>query len=184
MYESDVGSRKVPRLCEKGCKPVDLFPAYVLYSFPENPADDAGKTPALKGAAMAEDDTPNREEDADKTPTVVTPSHDPLPPPPEISFTRPSLGRATPSPTKRAEQTRAATGGGSGPAPFNLGVGMSAGITLASSVVVGFLIGQWIDHHWHLSMPWGTIVFSLAGVTAGFLNLFRILSVSDDKSKK
>ena len=133
---------------------------------------------------MAEDDTPNREENADETPPVAVPSHDPLPPPPEISFTRPSLGRATPSPTKRAEQDRPAIGGGSGLAPFNLGVGMSAGITLASSVVIGFLIGQWIDHHWHLTLPWGTIVFSLAGVTAGFLNLFRILSVSDDKSKK
>ncbi len=137
---------------------------------------------------MAEDDTSNREEDAGKVPPLVLPSRDPFPPPPEVSFTRPSLGRATPSPTKRAEQNRAAVGGnpgtGSAPAPFNLGVGMSAGITLASSVVVGFLIGQWIDNHWHLSMPWGTIVFSLAGVAAGFLNLFRILSVSDDKGKK
>lgn len=61
---------------------------------------------------------------------------------------------------------------------------MSAGITLASSVVVGFLLGQWIDRHWHLSMPWGTIVFSLAGVAAGFINLFRILSVSDNSRKK
>ncbi len=38
---------------------------------------------------MAEDDTPNRvDEDEDATPIVV-PSHDPLPPPPEVHYTRP-----------------------------------------------------------------------------------------------
>ena len=123
---------------------------------------------------MAE--TPNRvnkEEDDEDAPPLVIPSHDPLPPPPDISFTRPTLGKAAPL----REQNRPSAGprGQSAPSSFNLGTGMSAGITLASSVVVGFLIGQWIDHHWHLSLPWGTIVFSLTGVTAGFLNLFRII---------
>ncbi len=137
----------------------------------------------MQGAKMAE--TPNRvnkEEDDDDAPPLVVPSHDPLPPPPDISYTRPTLGKAAPM----REQNRLPAGprGQSAPSSFNLGTGMSAGITLASSVVVGFLIGQWIDHHWHLSMPWGTIIFSLTGVTAGFLNLFRILGASDDHRKQ
>lgn len=132
---------------------------------------------------MAEDDTPKRVNEEEDTPQVVVPSHAPLPPPPDIAFERPSLGRATPSPEKRTASSGLQSNQNA-PSPFNLGTGMSAGITLASSVVVGFLIGQWIDHHWHLSMPWGTIVFSLTGVTAGFLNLFRILSASDDHRTK
>ena len=136
-------------------------------------------------------DMPSREnqseDDEDASPLVV-PSHDPLPPPPDITFTRPSLGKAAPLRQQNSSWTDEARAGSaspqSQPSSFNLGTGMSAGITLASSVVVGFLIGQWIDHHWHLSIPWGTIIFSLTGVAAGFINLFRILSASDDHRKK
>lgn len=65
-----------------------------------------------------------------------------------------------------------------------MGAGLSAGITLAASVVVGLLIGQWIDRHYnHSAIPWGTLVMTLAGVAAGFLNLFRILGVSDKPGK-
>ena len=130
---------------------------------------------------MAE--TPNRadkQEDDENTPPLVLPSRDPLPPPPEVSYTRPTLGKAAPLNEQNRSRTPSSSPGQSAPSSFNLGTGMSAGITLASSVVVGFLIGQWIDHHWHLSMPWGTILFSLTGVVAGFLNLFRILGASDD----
>ncbi len=133
---------------------------------------------------MAE--TPNRadnQEDNEDAPPLVVPSHDPLPPPPEITFTRPTLGQAAPL-SGRKPPRPGSLPGQSAPSSFNLGAGMSAGITLASSVVVGFLIGQWIDHHWHLSMPWGTIIFSLTGVTAGFLNLFRIFGASDDHRKQ
>ncbi len=132
---------------------------------------------------MADDTLP----EDDQTPKVSLPPSVPLPPPPEISFTRPVLGRSKSSQTPQTETDRMSSNsqlGRTAPAPFNLGVGMSAGITLASSVVVGFLVGQWIDHHWHLSLPWGTIVFSLAGVAAGFINLFRILTVSDKNGKK
>lgn len=139
----------------------------------------------MVGATMAED-TPKRtnEEGEDAAPPLVIPSRDPLPPPPDISYTRPTLGKAAPLSEQNRSQTPGSPLSQSAPSSFNLGTGMSAGITLASSVVVGFLIGQWIDHHWHLSMPWGTIVFSLTGVAAGFMNLFRILGASDDHRKK
>ena len=136
---------------------------------------------------MAENDTPNRANttsEKNDTPPLVVPFHDPLPPPPDISYTRPTLGKAAPLSEQNRIRTVGRPAGPSAPSSLNLGTGMSAGITLASSVVVGFLIGQWIDHHWHLAVPWGTIVFSLTGVTAGFLNLFRILGASDGHGKK
>ena len=140
----------------------------------------------MPGAIMAENDTPNRvnSDEENDAPPLVVPSHDPLPPPPEISYTRPTLGKAAPLSEQNRIRTDGRPAGSSAPSSLNLGTGMSAGITLASSVVVGFLIGQWIDHHWHFSVPWGTIVFSLTGVTAGFLNLFRIMGASDDHRKK
>ena len=140
----------------------------------------------MQGAMMAEDNTPNRgneQANEDDLPPLIVPSHDPLPPPPDISFVPPTLGQAAPL-SQRNNPAKLGISSPQAPSSFNLGTGMSAGITLASSVVVGFLIGQWIDHHWHLSMPWGTIVFSLTGVAAGFINLFRILSVTDDHPKK
>ena len=103
---------------------------------------------------------------------------------PKLSFTRPTLGKAAPLSEQNRPRRSGGSAGPSAPSSLNLGTGMSAGITLASSVVVGFLIGQWIDHHWHLGTPWGTIIFSLTGVTAGFLNLFRILGASDDHRTK
>ena len=132
---------------------------------------------------MADDELP--EEDTE--PAVKLPPAVSLPPPPEISFTRPTLGHRNSSQASRSEANRVSSGSRpsqASPSSFSPGAGMSAGITLASSVVVGFLIGQWIDHHWNLSQPWGTIIFSLTGVAAGFINLFRILNASDKNEKK
>ena len=112
-------------------------------------------------------------------------SHDPLPPPPQVTYTRPTLGRAAPPP---ADSRRpGGPGGGSGGNGFtNLGAGMAAATTFVASVIAGVLIGQWVDHHWGRSggTPWGTLIFSLLGVAAGFLNLFRVLAATDRSQKK
>ncbi len=75
--------------------------------------------------------------------------------------------------------------GSLGSGAVKLGSGLAAATTFAVSIIAGFLIGQWIDHRWNHSggLPWGTIVFSLAGVAAGFLNLFRVLSATDRGKK-
>jgi F0F1-type ATP synthase assembly protein I len=152
--------------------------------------------PALKGAMMAEDDTP-KWADEDEAPPLVVPSHDPLPPPPDIQFTRPDQKRihqqrVTPGvsrplasqPQKAEPQTEA--GENLGSSAVKLGSGLAAATTFTASVIAGFLIGQWIDHRWNHSggLPWGTLVFSLAGVAAGFLNLFRVLSATDRSDTK
>lgn len=61
---------------------------------------------------------------------------------------------------------------------------MAAGSLFVASVIVGVTIGQWVDSHWiRAAVPWGTILFVLAGVAAGFLNMLRIVSPKkrDDK---
>ena len=73
-----------------------------------------------------------------------------------------------------------------GSGSLKLGSGLAAGTTFAASIIAGFLIGQWVDHRWNHSggLPWGTLIFGLAGVAAGFLNLFRVISATDRNRKK
>ena len=132
---------------------------------------------------------PTRPEGESETPRISFSSHDPLPPPPQVTYTRPTLG-SPPAPTpSRGEQTGWATGpsGTGDDSSFTkLGSGLAAATTFVASVVAWFLIGQWIDHRWGHpgSLPWGTLVFSLLGVAAGFLNLFRVLAATDRTRKK
>ena len=122
---------------------------------------------------MAEDDTPKRAED-DETPHIAVPSHDPLPLPPVVEFTRPSLDR-------RVSSTRSGASG-SGPAsgqegPSGHGAGLAAGFTFVASILAGLLAGTWLDGHFnHTSTPWGVMVMTLAGAGVGFTNMFKLLS--------
>jgi F0F1-type ATP synthase assembly protein I len=47
------------------------------------------------------------------------------------------------------------------------------GIQFPVSIALGFFFGRWLDGLFGTE-PWLMIVFSLFGVSAGFLNLFRI----------
>ena len=122
-------------------------------------------------------------------PQVVLPSREALPPPPQVNYTRPTLAgpqkpavgsRRSDSPPGRSQATGSASG------YTSLGAGMAAATTFVASVVAGVLIGQWIDHRWGHpgGTPWATLVFSLLGIAAGFLNLFRVLSATDRTEKK
>ena len=139
---------------------------------------------------MAEDDTPKRAEDDEETPHIAVPSHDPLPPPPVVEYTRPTLGKpASSSPQTLGTQSRKTASDNDvsvGSSAVKLGSGLAAATTFAASIIAGFLIGQWIDRRWNHGggLPWGTLVFSLAGVAAGFLNLFRVLSATDRSRTK
>ncbi len=47
------------------------------------------------------------------------------------------------------------------------------GIQFPVAMAIGYFWGKWMDG-WLGTGPWLTIVFSLFGVIAGFVNLFRI----------
>jgi len=50
------------------------------------------------------------------------------------------------------------------------------GITLVAATAIGLAIGYWLDR-WMGTSPWLTMVFTLFGIVAGFLNLFRDLGL-------
>jgi ATP synthase protein I len=50
------------------------------------------------------------------------------------------------------------------------------GITLVAATAIGLAIGYWLDR-WIGTSPWLTMVFTLFGIAAGFLNLFRDLGL-------
>lgn len=46
------------------------------------------------------------------------------------------------------------------------------GVTLVAATTIGLAIGYGLDR-WLGSSPWFTLAFTLFGIAAGFLNLFR-----------
>ena len=53
---------------------------------------------------------------------------------------------------------------------------------LPSCMAVGGLIGYYLVDRYLGSYPWGTVVFVLLGVAAGFYEIFKIL-IQDQRSK-
>ena len=138
-----------------------------------------------------DDDEPAGQDDTDEPVVPRVPTSPELPPPPDIQFNRPVLGRphgAAPSGQSRSGSDRGSLsrkGNDTGP-PVS-GASMGAGITFAASVVVGVLIGQFVDRKLGFAnggTPWGTIVFTLLGMAAGFINLFRLLSIYDKRDRR
>lgn len=133
---------------------------------------------------MAEEES-KQAENQDETPTIQVPSHAPLPLPPDVPYTRPTPGRS-------GSARSPGMGAGSGlpeqdSEPARLashGAGLAAGITFATSIIAGAVLGNWIDGRWnHSGMPWGTMIMTLLGAAAGFTNMMRLLNRSD-KNKK
>jgi F0F1-type ATP synthase assembly protein I len=51
------------------------------------------------------------------------------------------------------------------------------GIQFPVAIALGFFWGRWLDRHLG-TWPWLTAVFTLFGITAGFVNLFRITAAA------
>ena len=66
-----------------------------------------------------------------------------------------------------------------------LGVASTVGINLVISTFIGFAIGYYLlDRTFH-SFPWFTVLFTLLGIAAGFIYLFRITAkMGNDKGPK
>jgi len=55
-----------------------------------------------------------------------------------------------------------------------LGELLTLGLSIALSIVLGVFVGHYLVDGWFGTAPWGVIVFTIFGIVAGFLNLFRI----------
>jgi F0F1-type ATP synthase assembly protein I len=129
---------------------------------------------------MADEDAALSPESAPEDPAPISlPPRTTFPPPPDVNYTRPtSPGQARVSPD-RTEPPKVSRSDGT----VKAGAGLAAGVTFAASIIAGFFIGQFIDGHLHTGFPWGTLVFTLLGVAAGFLNLMRLLETTDRKKR-
>jgi ATP synthase protein I len=56
----------------------------------------------------------------------------------------------------------------------------AVGLQFPIAIVLGYLWGRWLDR-WLGTHPWLTVVFSLFGIVAGFVNLFRMTSRLEDE---
>ncbi len=115
--------------------------------------------------------------DADQASPLLVPSHTPLPPPPEINYTRPaSASRASLGEPPGAQSAHSGKPVGDGGAVSH-GAGLAAGSTFVVSIIAGAMAGNWIDARWnHTAMPWATLIMTLIGAAAGFLNMTRIMA--------
>jgi ATP synthase protein I len=57
------------------------------------------------------------------------------------------------------------------------------GIQFPVAIVLGFLWGKTMDR-WFGTWPWLTAVFSLFGIAAGFLNLFRMTAQASREEER
>ena len=58
----------------------------------------------------------------------------------------------------------------------------TVGLMFPASIAVGLAIGYFLDDLFHTS-PYLLIIFTLYGIAAGFVNLFKVTKIHD-KSKK
>jgi ATP synthase protein I len=54
-----------------------------------------------------------------------------------------------------------------------LGELLTLGLTFALSIVIGVLTGHYVIDGYLGTAPWGVITFTIFGVAAGFINLYR-----------
>ncbi len=57
------------------------------------------------------------------------------------------------------------------------------GIQFPVAMGLGYFWGKWMDETFG-TYPWQTIVFSICGIIAGFVNLFRITAAAEREEKR
>ncbi len=153
---------------------------------------------------MSDDNEDDRlldgEEDAltERLRKIEVPKASVIPLPPEVTYSRPGSSQPTEQLRPGADRTNVTIGADrprhlspSQSSSFSdnagsVGSAMGAGLTFAASVVVGYLVGAFVDSHFHWNrsgIPWGVIVFVFAGLAAGFVNLFRLLAIGERSGK-
>jgi ATP synthase protein I len=55
------------------------------------------------------------------------------------------------------------------------------GLTMVGSIILGLVLGLWIDAHFG-TKPWGTLVLSLLGIILGSIVVFRLVAQSIDQA--
>ena len=65
---------------------------------------------------------------------------------------------------------------------MRMGIMLStAGLELGVAVAIGAFGGQYLDSYFETETPWFTMALLIAGVCAGFLNLYRLVNRAKNK---
>jgi len=128
---------------------------------------------------MVDDDRSEEEAGKDINTSDSGSFHDRLPPPPDISYSRPSLSKTpnTGSPGKLAESSGSDQSGR--PGVQSAGKTAAAGMALAGSLFGGLTLGIWLDSHYGKpgAYLW-SVIMTVVGAVGGFLNLMRAMGAS------
>ncbi|MFN7017765.1 MAG: AtpZ/AtpI family protein [Fimbriimonadales bacterium] len=112
--------------------------------------------------------TPSPDEQEEQAPRL--PPTPELPEPPQVEFERPQLPGAKLSPAFQ-RNTRA------------ISLAFSIGFSLAGPVILGALVGYWLDGRFGTSPTWA-MVLTLLGMVAGLIQMIRVvnkLNAMEDK---
>lgn len=55
------------------------------------------------------------------------------------------------------------------------------GLTIVLSILLGLVLGLWVDAHLG-TKPWATLILSLLGILAGSFGVYRLVSSSIDQA--
>lgn len=55
------------------------------------------------------------------------------------------------------------------------------GLTMVGSILLGLVLGLWIDAHFG-TRPWATLILSLLGIGAGSFGVYRLISSSIEEA--
>jgi F0F1-type ATP synthase assembly protein I len=53
------------------------------------------------------------------------------------------------------------------------------GLTIVLSILLGLVLGLWVDAHFG-TKPWATLILSLLGIVAGSFGVYRLVATSID----
>ncbi|MBP6965006.1 MAG: AtpZ/AtpI family protein [Armatimonadetes bacterium] len=56
----------------------------------------------------------------------------------------------------------------------DLGTASAVGIVIVVSVLIGLLLGRWLDRVFG-TYPWLTLIFTFIGAAAGFIEMYRMV---------
>ena len=133
---------------------------------------------------MVDDDRSDEKSGIDDNSSDSGSFHDRLPPPPDFSYSRPSLNRSNPAAGTGKLAGSSGENQPNGQRAGNLGRSMAAGTVAITTPLGAAIVGLVIDTHFvkHGSMLW-TILFTLLGIVSGFMSMFRILGVGKRNRK-
>lgn len=55
------------------------------------------------------------------------------------------------------------------------------GLTMVGSILLGLVLGLWIDAHFG-TKPWATLILSLLGIAAGSYGVYRLIATSIEEA--